>query len=56
MLCGTWCHARAVRGVTRPQLVLPSTAHTAFHEAAHRLGLETLVVPVDPVTCLRTCI
>ncbi|MFB7494423.1 pyridoxal phosphate-dependent decarboxylase family protein [Streptomyces sp. NPDC056161] len=43
-------HARAVRGVTRPQLVLPSTAHAAFHKAAHYLGLETVVVPVDPVT------
>lgn len=43
-------HARTVRGVSRPQLVLPSTAHAAFHKAAHYLGLETVVVPVDPVT------
>ncbi|RSS38337.1 aminotransferase class V-fold PLP-dependent enzyme [Streptomyces sp. WAC08241] len=43
-------HARAERGVTAPQLVLPSTAHAAFHKAAHYLGLETVVVPVDPVT------
>lgn len=42
--------ARSVRGVTAPQLVLPSTAHAAFHKAAHYLGLETVVVPVDPVT------
>ncbi|MER5862972.1 aminotransferase class V-fold PLP-dependent enzyme [Kitasatospora sp. NPDC002040] len=44
-------HARAVRGVTRPQLLLPSTAHAAFHKAAGYLGLETVVVPVDPETC-----
>ncbi|MFF3216778.1 pyridoxal phosphate-dependent decarboxylase family protein [Streptomyces sp. NPDC002886] len=43
-------HARAVRGISAPQLVLPSTAHAAFHKAAHYLGLETVVVPVDPVT------
>ncbi|MFE0632093.1 pyridoxal phosphate-dependent decarboxylase family protein [Streptomyces sp. NPDC058864] len=43
-------HARAVRGVTAPQLVLPSTAHAAFHKAAAYLGLETVVVPVDPDT------
>lgn len=43
-------HARSVQGVTEPQLVLPSTAHAAFHKAAHYLGLETVVVPVDPVT------
>ncbi|TXS16747.1 aspartate aminotransferase family protein [Streptomyces sp. ms191] len=41
--------ARAVRGITAPQLVLPSTAHAAFHKAAHYLGLEVVVVPVDPV-------
>ncbi|MFD6417724.1 pyridoxal phosphate-dependent decarboxylase family protein [Streptomyces sp. NPDC060194] len=43
-------HARAERGVTAPQLVLPSTAHAAFHKAAHYLGVEPVVVPVDPVT------
>ncbi|WNI24770.1 aminotransferase class V-fold PLP-dependent enzyme [Streptomyces sp. ITFR-16] len=43
-------HARAERGVTEPQLVLPSTAHAAFHKAAHYLGLEPVVVPVDPAT------
>ncbi|WP_053643912.1 MULTISPECIES: pyridoxal phosphate-dependent decarboxylase family protein [unclassified Streptomyces] len=43
-------HARAERGVTAPELVLPSTAHAAFHKAAHYLGLEPVVVPVDPVT------
>ncbi len=43
-------HARSVRGVTRSQLVLPSTAHAAFHKAAHYLGLEPVVVPVDPLT------
>ncbi|MDX3075087.1 pyridoxal phosphate-dependent decarboxylase family protein [Streptomyces sp. NPDC088354] len=40
-------HARAVRGVMEPQLLLPSTAHAAFHKAACYLGLETVTVPVD---------
>ncbi|WP_405020863.1 aspartate aminotransferase family protein [Kitasatospora sp. NBC_00070] len=43
-------HARATRGVTGPQLLLPATAHAAFHKAAGYLGLETVFVPVDPVT------
>ncbi|MET9823352.1 MULTISPECIES: pyridoxal phosphate-dependent decarboxylase family protein [Streptomyces] len=43
-------HARAERGVDRPELLLPSTAHAAFHKAAHYLGLDPVVVPVDPVT------
>ncbi|SNT25347.1 pyridoxal phosphate-dependent decarboxylase family protein [Rhodococcoides kyotonense] len=29
-------------------IVVPSTAHAAFHKAAHLLGLEAVVVPVDP--------
>ena len=43
-------HARATRDVSAPQLVLPATAHAAFHKAAAYLGLETVVVPVDPGT------
>ncbi|TDD22554.1 aspartate aminotransferase family protein [Actinomadura sp. KC06] len=31
----------------RPQIVLPTTAHPAFHKAAHYLGLEVVHVPVD---------
>ncbi|RZQ63755.1 pyridoxal phosphate-dependent decarboxylase family protein [Amycolatopsis suaedae] len=33
-----------------PSLVLPSTAHAAFHKAAHLFGLRVIQVPVDPVT------
>ncbi|GGO48381.1 aspartate aminotransferase family protein [Streptomyces daqingensis] len=40
-------HARAERGVREPELVLPSTAHAAFHKAAAYLGVEPVVVPVD---------
>ncbi len=31
-------------------MVLPSTAHAAFHKAAHYFGVEAIVVDVDPVT------
>lgn len=31
-------------------LVLPTTAHAAFHKAAHLLGLELILVPVDPTS------
>ncbi|WP_329037294.1 aminotransferase class V-fold PLP-dependent enzyme [Streptomyces sp. NBC_00178] len=43
-------HGRAERGITEPRMVLPSTAHAAFHKAAAYLGVEPFVVPVDPVT------
>ncbi|MFL6145388.1 MAG: pyridoxal phosphate-dependent decarboxylase family protein [Labedaea sp.] len=36
--------------VTAPNLVLPATAHAAFHKAAHYFGLKAVVVPVDPGT------
>ncbi|WP_067179594.1 pyridoxal phosphate-dependent decarboxylase family protein [Microtetraspora niveoalba] len=37
-------------GARGPQMVLPVTAHPAFHKAAHYLGVEVVPVPVDPVT------
>lgn len=33
--------------VARPSMVLPSTAHAAFHKAAHYFGVRPVVVPVD---------
>ena len=56
-------HARLHRPeVSRPEIVLPVTAHPAFHKAAHYLGLEVRVIPVDlqgyraDVEALRTAI
>ncbi len=39
--------ARATRGIERPQMVLPVTAHAAFHKAAEYLGVERVQVPVE---------
>ena len=36
--------------VAGPRMVLPTTAHAAFHKAAHYLGVEPVLVDVDPVT------
>ncbi len=36
--------------ITEPELVLPATAHAAFHKAAHYLGLKKVITPVDPET------
>ncbi|MCB9788500.1 MAG: aspartate aminotransferase family protein [Deltaproteobacteria bacterium] len=36
--------------ITKPELLLPVTAHAAFHKASHYLGLEPVTVPVDPQT------
>jgi glutamate/tyrosine decarboxylase-like PLP-dependent enzyme len=37
---------RAERGVTRPEMVLPVSAHAAFHKAAHYFGITVRRVPV----------
>ena len=43
--------ARASRpDVAAPRMVLPATAHAAFHKAAHYFGVEPVVVPVSPTT------
>ncbi|MEV1167227.1 aspartate aminotransferase family protein [Nonomuraea sp. NPDC049784] len=39
--------ARDAAPVRSPNLVLPVTAHPAFHKAAHYLGVEVVAVPVD---------
>jgi glutamate/tyrosine decarboxylase-like PLP-dependent enzyme len=41
-------HAAATRGVTRPNVVKPETAHPAFDKAAHLFGIELRRAPVDP--------
>lgn len=42
--------ARAERGVTAPEMILPRTAHPAFEKAAHLFGLRVVRAPVDPAT------
>jgi glutamate/tyrosine decarboxylase-like PLP-dependent enzyme len=39
-------HAREVRGITEPRVVLPSTAHPAFAKACHYLDVDEIRVPV----------
>lgn len=43
-------HARTTKGVQRPSMVRPDTAHPAFAKAAHLFGIELRTVPVDPRT------
>lgn len=43
-------YAREERGITRPNIVVPRTAHSAFDKAAQYLGLHIKYVDVDPKT------
>lgn len=42
--------ARATKKIATPEIVLPVTAHAAFHKGADYFGLRKVLVPVDPVT------
>ncbi|GAA3212220.1 aspartate aminotransferase family protein [Actinocorallia longicatena] len=42
--------ARDSADAPNPQIVVPVTAHPAFHKAAHYLGVDLVTVPVDTVT------
>jgi glutamate/tyrosine decarboxylase-like PLP-dependent enzyme len=39
--------ARGEKGITEPEMVVPSTIHPAFQKAAHYLGIKMILVPVD---------
>ncbi|MBS3770963.1 MAG: aspartate aminotransferase family protein, partial [Bacteroidales bacterium] len=36
--------------IKEPEMILPSSAHAAFHKAAHYLGVKSVTVSVDPNT------
>jgi glutamate/tyrosine decarboxylase-like PLP-dependent enzyme len=44
--------ARAERGITAPEIILPATAHPAFEKAAHLFGVQVIRAPIDPATTL----
>jgi sphinganine-1-phosphate aldolase len=40
--------ARAEKGITAPEIIMPKTAHPAFHKAGQYFGIKMIEVPVDP--------
>jgi glutamate/tyrosine decarboxylase-like PLP-dependent enzyme len=40
--------ARAQRSITRPEIVVPETAHAAFDKAAEYFGIQRVNIPVGP--------
>ena len=49
ILCGVLAareRAAHERGITEPEIVLPESAHAAFHKAAHNFGLTVRKAPV----------
>ena len=39
--------AREKKGIARPEMILPATAHVAFDKAAHYFGIKVVRIPVD---------
>ncbi|MDH3398683.1 MAG: aminotransferase class V-fold PLP-dependent enzyme [Acidimicrobiia bacterium] len=39
--------ARAERGITKPEMIAPVTAHVAFDKAAHYFGIKLVRIPID---------
>ncbi len=55
ILTGVLVHrewARDKRGIDRPQMILPDTAHPAFEKAAHLFEVEVIAAPTDPTSTL----
>ena len=44
--------ARAERGITQPNFIMPLTAHPAFEKAGHLFGIEVIKAPIHPDTTL----
>lgn len=43
-------YARDIKGITRPNLIAPSTAHAAFDKAGQYLGIYVKYIKIDPKT------
>lgn len=43
-------YGREVKGIRKPEMAVPTTAHAAFDKAAQYLGIRIRWIPIDPVT------
>lgn len=41
-------YGREVKGIKKPEIVMPVTAHAAFDKAAQYLNIKIRAVPLDP--------
>lgn len=50
MACKAFRDLAYSKGITNPQIIVPSTVHSAFDKAAQYLGLSVKTIPVNPDT------
>jgi sphinganine-1-phosphate aldolase len=54
--------ARAIKGITKPEMIIPASAHAAFDKGAAYMGVKVHMIPLDPLTrkvnlkCVRRAI
>lgn len=44
-------YGRETKGIKKPEIIVPSTVHSAFDKAAQYLKLRVRSVKIDPNTC-----
>jgi len=42
--------AKAIKGITEPEIVIPASAHAAFDKGASYFGIKVHTIPVNPIT------
>lgn len=50
MACKAFRDFAYSKGISNPQIIVPSTIHSAFDKAAQYLGLSVKTIPVNPKT------
>ena len=50
LACKTYRDWAYDKGITKPEMICPVTAHAAFEKAAHYFRIRLIHIPVDPVT------
>lgn len=50
MACKAYRDLAYAKGISNPQMILPTTAHTAFDKAAQYLGISVVTIPVSSET------
>lgn len=48
MACKAFRDLAYSKGISNPQIIVPSTVHSAFDKAAQYLGLSVKTIPVNP--------
>lgn len=50
LACRAYRELAYSKGIKRPEMVVPQTAHAAFSKASNYFKIKLRLVPVDPVT------